>query len=332
MKRKQWIDLARGFCMMAILLDHTEVYYTGNNIIPYHYYITNALIGFYFISGYLFYKNNYFNYTYKIRSILRTIIKPYFIFTFIISISKTYCLGDENDMFSSLKHIVYGQASWFIAALIVGELIFSTIVYISKSKTWILSTLSIVCFALSIVLSHQHASYPWQINNALQAILFINLGYLYHQFEEYFNRFNTPLYIFLLLLLFIIIKVYEEYDAWNMYISPILIDNYALFIIDTLLFSHLLICLCKQMEKYHSNNKIQQTINDMIAWTGAHSLVYYFLSGGIPLLVSTAMNKINYAYEGNYLRVIITFISVYIITSIFTWIIYRFFPYITGKR
>ena len=31
-KRKHWIDLLRGFCMVAILLDHTEIYYTGDNI------------------------------------------------------------------------------------------------------------------------------------------------------------------------------------------------------------------------------------------------------------------------------------------------------------
>ncbi|MGP1350736.1 MAG: acyltransferase family protein, partial [Hoylesella marshii] len=29
-KRKHWIDLLRGFCMVAILLDHTEIYYTGD--------------------------------------------------------------------------------------------------------------------------------------------------------------------------------------------------------------------------------------------------------------------------------------------------------------
>lgn len=33
MQRKIWIDNLRGFCMLAILLDHTEIYYTGG-ILP----------------------------------------------------------------------------------------------------------------------------------------------------------------------------------------------------------------------------------------------------------------------------------------------------------
>jgi hypothetical protein len=69
----------------------------------------------------------------------------------------------------------------------------------------------------------------------------------------------------------------------------------------------------------------------MISWTGSHSLVYYFLCGGVPLMVSLTMKKMNYAYEGNYLFVIIAFISVYLITSAIVWLIYRYLPQITGR-
>ena len=53
MQRKRWINLARGICMMMILLFHTEVYYIGSEIIPYHLYVENSLAGFFFLSGYL---------------------------------------------------------------------------------------------------------------------------------------------------------------------------------------------------------------------------------------------------------------------------------------
>lgn len=56
-KRKTWIDFLRGICMLAILLDHTEIYYTGTNIINYNVYVTDALYLFFFISGYLIYKD-----------------------------------------------------------------------------------------------------------------------------------------------------------------------------------------------------------------------------------------------------------------------------------
>ena len=53
MQRKIWIDNLRGFCMLAILLDHTEIYYTGENVIDYNLYVANVLIVFFMLSGYL---------------------------------------------------------------------------------------------------------------------------------------------------------------------------------------------------------------------------------------------------------------------------------------
>ncbi len=52
--RLLWADIIKGICMMAILLFHTEVYYAGQEIIPYHCYVTNALLAFFFISGFFF--------------------------------------------------------------------------------------------------------------------------------------------------------------------------------------------------------------------------------------------------------------------------------------
>ena len=56
MQRKIWIDNLRGFCMLAILLDHTEIYYTGENVIDYNLYVANVLIVFFILSGYLMYR------------------------------------------------------------------------------------------------------------------------------------------------------------------------------------------------------------------------------------------------------------------------------------
>ena len=51
MERKHWIDSLRGICMIAILLDHTELYYTGVNIIDYNIYVANVLVLFFILSG-----------------------------------------------------------------------------------------------------------------------------------------------------------------------------------------------------------------------------------------------------------------------------------------
>lgn len=55
--------------MLAILLDHTEIYYTGENVIDYNLYVANVLIVFFILSGYLMYKAT-FNIKHKLHSIL----------------------------------------------------------------------------------------------------------------------------------------------------------------------------------------------------------------------------------------------------------------------
>ena len=150
------------------------------------------------------------------------------------------------------------------------------------------------------------------------------MGYLYHRYENLINLkfyFIFPLWIF--------IKAFEEYFGINLYINPIAIDNYIVFLLDIILFNLWFIQLCKYIERKCNQ---QSSFLQMVAWTGKQSLIYYFLCGGVPLLVSMAMNKINYAYEEHYYRVIIAFISVYLIASALTWLIVRYIPQITGKR
>ena len=150
-KRKHWIDLLRGFCMVAILLDHTEIYYTGDNIIGYNYYVANVLVAFFFLSGYLFYKDTPFSLQLKLKAIARYLLLPYFIFTTFIAIPKALAHG--FDIPETLFSVLTGQASWFIAALIVAEIVFSTVLWACKGKTWWLLTLSLVasvgCYFLS---------------------------------------------------------------------------------------------------------------------------------------------------------------------------------------
>lgn len=52
-KRKHWVDVVRGICMTAILYDHTDIYYSDTNVLPYELYVPNALTTFFILSGYL---------------------------------------------------------------------------------------------------------------------------------------------------------------------------------------------------------------------------------------------------------------------------------------
>ena len=149
-ERKHWVDALRGFCMVAILLDHTEIYFTGTNIIDYRHYVSNVLVVFFFLSGYLFYRDESFSLRKKLVSIVRSLLVPYFIFTTIIAIPKALVHG--MDIGTTLLTVVTGQASWFVAALIVAEIVFSTVLWVFKGKSLSLLTLALVgatsCYCL----------------------------------------------------------------------------------------------------------------------------------------------------------------------------------------
>lgn len=53
-KRKHWVDVVRGICMTAILYDHTDIYYSDSNVLPYELYVPNALTAFFVLSGRVF--------------------------------------------------------------------------------------------------------------------------------------------------------------------------------------------------------------------------------------------------------------------------------------
>lgn len=320
MQRKIWIDNLRGFCMLAILLDHTEIYYAGENIIDYNLYVANVLVIFFILSGYLMYKPTKFDIKHKLYSIFRTLLIPYFIFTTAMYIPKNFIHGYGIDFLDMTKNILMGQASWFIAALCIAELIFSTAIWISKGKNILLSSIGVFGFGMSIYLSTKNPTYFWQLDNALQALLFLYIGYLYHQYEYIFNTINKTTHTLFLFLLLIGIKIYEYYAQLDMLIWHIHITNYPIFLLDITICSLMMI-------------QIFQALPSMkwLSWTGRHSIVYYFLCGGIPLMISKLFHYLGLSYEGNYLYILLAFFCVYMTTTLITYFIYKYTPFIIGK-
>ena len=213
-----------------------------------------------------------------------------------------------------------GQASWFIAALIIAEFIFSLIIYLSRKRLTIITVCCLATFSLSALLDNELKSVPWQFQNALQAILFLWGGYIYHVYENNFDRINKTLLYGVSFPLLLALKYIEYQWDMNMFINPVDIDNYIVFLTDTFLCAILFTTLFKNLPS-----------SRLLSWTGINSIVYYFLCGGVPLLISMGMNIINYGYEQHYERVIIAFIAVYFLASVITWLIMRYIPQITGR-
>ena len=229
-KRIEWIDNMRGFCMLAILLDHTESYYLDYHIINQNLYLTDALVFFFILSGYLMYKpQQQFCIAHKMKSIGRSLLIPYFIFTSLIALPKAIVHGDNIDILNIFQSIIMGQASWFVAALIVTEILFSISLWITQEKDRYILPICTIAFVISVLLPQTTDCYFWQLDNSLQAMLFCCIGYIIHKHEQsIYNKINTS-HIILLLILWIMIKIYVDKANVMMTIWRINITNYPLF-------------------------------------------------------------------------------------------------------
>ncbi len=309
MQRVRWIDFLRGISMIMILIFHTETYYKENDITPYYFYTTNAIILFYVISGWLFYKEAVdFSLKHKAKSIFHSMVIPYFLFTALIAVPKLLIRHQVIEWQEIIENILLGRASWFIAALIVAELLFSLFLVISKGKNKLLLPLAVICIIIYFIIPFNvHNIWQWQ--DALLAVFFLYTGYLCHQNKQLMNYINKPLYSILLLSLLIMIKI-VEYKV-DLPMRNIAIENVLLFLADALIWLFLVLSIISYIP--HSR---------LIEWTGRHSIVYYFLAGGVPLLVSKGLNYLSLTNH-NSLSLLLAICLVYLIATIIVWMIDR---------
>ncbi len=310
MQRKVWIDLMRGISMMAILLFHTEMYYAGRDIISYNLYVANALCAFYFLSGYLFHSGRRFEPLKKLRSIVRGLLLPYFIFTLLIAVPKALVHGNSLAPMELLHPILTGTASWFVASLIVAELIFTLFIYFARGRERLILAFGVLMLVLSMMA--QRLSLPdwWYWKEALLALFFLSLGYVFHGNESRSDFLFKPAATIVVLLLLISLKCAEQFLGINLVIVNI--SNYAVFALDMTLGILLLMSMCRKIWRIR-----------IMEWTGRTSLYYYFLCGGVPLTVGRLMNLAGLEYSGSYLLVAFAFLTVYAITTLAVWIICR---------
>ena len=288
----------RGICEMIVLLDHTEVYYSGDRITNYNFYSSNALVVFFFLSGYLTYKATGFDLKKKMKSLFKCILLPYFIFTSVLAFPKALVHGSEMGVADALCAVAGGQASWFVAALFVADLIFFTAIRAARGSNAVLTAVAVVCFGGSIWLSTvSHPNY-WQLENGLQGVLFLYMGHMYHKYEPFFNRFNTWQFNVLLFLSLILVKTYVYVNGVNMLICPVNITSYPVFLIDITVFLLFFVNVFKALPECR-----------WLGWTGSHTIVYYFFCGAVPMAVSMLFNRMGFPYQGGYLSVGATALS-----------------------
>ncbi len=373
--RMKSLDIVRGWCMIAILFFHTQMYYFGGDVVPYTLYVPNALALFYFIAGFFAMREPLPIGTALTRVALR-LVMPYFIFTILLGITKQLVFTNTIDVKVLASAILSGRASWFVAALIIIEVLFIFLRKVGKDNSWVILGVGIVAVVVSYFLQRspfETANFaggiPFAVPPALLGMLFYCLGFLYHRHvlptipqptavgyllrngDE--NRIHarkalTITYCWLIptLFAFAAVKIIENQMEVGFLFASLYADPFWLFVVDLLLgtigISSLLILLwpdTRRRAKHRSfkSKRVRMYLFMSPAWIGQHCMVYYFFAGAVPLVAAFLLKKYFFTSDPNStwyadLGFWLTLIAVVAVTSGIAWFIYRFMPFLLGRK
>jgi fucose 4-O-acetylase-like acetyltransferase len=218
-------------------------------------------------------------------------------------------------------NIIAGKASWFITTLILSELLFITILRWSKNKVLMLALTSILGLAVALILSKTTIHNPWCFQQSLAVFCLLFLGFVFHQYEQYFRHLNWTYVLLSTAVLIVILKVIVEKENIVLNIYPLEISNLTFYFMDTIVGISLIIAISKLIAK-----------NKLLEYTGKLSIIIYFLNGGVSVITSRIMNQVGFSYDEQYFRVIILFFINYLIVLFVSHMIYQYLPFMIGRN
>lgn len=330
MIRIGWIDQARGFAMLAILFFHTEMYYAGRDIVPYAMFVSDALALFFFVSGYLsFAPGGGVQARHRLRSVWRRLLVPYLLFTLAMALPKAMVHGRGASV-GMLRPVLSGDASWFVATLIVAQLYSVLVRCLSAAVACGVAVRMALATALSVVpfvlyRCFGDAVFPGVLGASAVAVPLFHAGCLYRWMETWrarrprVGRVRHWCVALLAAAVWGALKVYELRSGVGLVFYYVNIQSYALFFADTLLACVLAVGACRMLSRRFALKPV--------TWTGRHSLVMYFVSGGVPMLVARVMPD----YDGRATLLVVAWLAVWAMAAAVAWVVYRYAPWAVGE-
>lgn len=312
--RIEWLDVARGLCMTLLILDHTESYYIDtHHVLQYNWYVSNIICAFVFISGFLFPQHNTLNVAKKLKSVVKNLLFPYFFFTTIIALPKAFVHGIDINFITIITNIVLGRASWFVTALIVAQLLFIAVVKTLKNNYYAIYIVSLLLFYVGYYIKEPFDNI-YTISQAFVFMPFMALGFV----AKCCNFKLKGFVVAILLIVVVAIKIYVEKNNLSFVIYYNLINNAPLFLIDNVLGCVIIVFVSKAIARVSvdNNNKHIFNLSSLFSHTGRYSIECYFLAGGVPFIIGKTIERLGFAYDEQYYRVIIVFVLNYIAINI----------------
>lgn len=325
--RKFWIDAIKAICMICVYVYHTGYYY-GIDYNKFVFIFTPFYVnGFFFVSGYLFFKSYDKKHLYgkkeyikSIKNILFRLVIPTIFFSACLYIPKHWgAISIDGFIINTLG----GTGFWFTSAMCVSQIVLATFFLSNRKNIWIYFLFATTILATmnifgDIRIKPAEEYFPWYWQTGLIYIFVMCLGGIYYKYEEsIYKLISKPFMVLLITVAYAVIIYYSLiYPTYYFSLSG---RNNMLGIIGMVISILLLISITTRIKE-----------SRLLHFIGKNSIVFYFLSGAVPTVVSVITNSL--IEEKSYIiYTCVTIVSLAVSCGI-TYIITHYMPFILDLR
>ena len=214
-KRSFWIDMAKGYGIILVLIGHVDMPYMTDTLYAFHIPL------FFFLSGYCFNIKSDFNFF--IRSKIKRLLIPYVCLCIPIIFANMFFIGDFSCSYliCEVEGFVVQErytTLWFISCLLlVNSLMYPIVRYCKSSKQTVFFVLMLTLIGI-ILWRKGILVLPWNIDASFVVLPFFYVGFLLKGKikEEAFKgqkKLITYLGILLLVIIILFIRKSDIYQS-----------------------------------------------------------------------------------------------------------------------
>lgn len=296
-KRIEFIDLAKGVCILLVIMIHTDV----NVDFP---GLQAMRMPLYFILSGLFFKDygGFFNLLIKktnkiLIPFLFFYLASYIVFYLVGWLSPNLIKSEASGIFDLFtQRQLFNNPIWFLLALFWANLMYCLISLITKNE-WLRGSIVLGIGGIGVLLGTYHIFLPCYVDSAMSALPFFYFGYLLKKtpllYPNQYDKYNV---LWILLLYGVALCIDRWFDNPHIYFSMnIITGNWILGIILSLSSVMAVLFLCKIIKRlpfisyFGRYSIIPLCTHHLIYRPLKYMLIEFNVSGGVILSVLTIL-------------------------------------------
>ena len=313
----EWINTGRALCMLCVFIAHCNFYYQEHISVIYFIYKPFYMSFFFFMSGFLFFKElDKYPFKKKIKNIIYKLLWPIIFFPTIIWFPKAIIHNNEISIIAYIYNVFGGTASWFVAALIISQLLSLVLIYLFKNRLWLMLLIGFITMILAFELVKiQPEPFPWYYKSGMIALFFLVLGGITRKYYDKISHFISIKNLVVSAIIYFGVTIYNYYNlGYFQAIMSVDYDNIPFGILSNLLGIFFMLQLSHALPNIN-----------WLQYIGKNTLLFYFFGGGVPLVIGQLVLRF-IPFDGYIMTFIETVFCVAILFPI-TYVINNYFPW-----